>query len=47
MRDHDRVVAVCERCDSVYAAKELMNGTIRPIGTAVCSCGSENFRPLR
>ncbi|QCC57138.1 hypothetical protein NP511_22125 (plasmid) [Natrinema thermotolerans] len=47
LRDHNRFVAVCVRCESVYAAKQLLDGTIRPIGTAACSCGSDDFRALR
>ncbi|WP_170155535.1 hypothetical protein [Halopiger aswanensis] len=45
-RDSDRVVAVCEQCGSAYAAVRS-DGTLRPIGVETCSCGSDEFRPLR
>ncbi len=44
--DHNRMMAVCERCGSAYAARVLSDGRIRPIGVESCSCGSTDFQPL-
>ncbi|SFS66350.1 hypothetical protein SAMN04488556_1947 [Halostagnicola kamekurae] len=46
MTQHKRIVGVCECCGSVYAAKVLSSGRIRPIGRDQCSCGSKGFQPL-
>ncbi len=41
--DVTRVLAACERCGSVYAARQWPDGTIRAIGSHSCSCGSTDF----
>ncbi|TYL39872.1 hypothetical protein CV102_06230 [Natronococcus pandeyae] len=47
MHDQKRVMSVCECCDSAYAANVLSDGSVQPIGTQHCSCGSERFRAIR
>ncbi|NUB91659.1 hypothetical protein HTZ84_09245 [Haloterrigena sp. SYSU A558-1] len=41
--DVTRVMAVCEECGSVYAAREWPDGTVRVIGQEGCSCGATSF----
>ncbi|SDJ81253.1 hypothetical protein SAMN04515672_1496 [Natronorubrum texcoconense] len=41
--DVTRVLAACEDCGSVYAAREWPDGTIRLIGQQDCSCGASTF----
>ena len=41
--DVTRVMAVCEACGSVYAAREWPDGTIRLIGQEGCSSGATTF----
>lgn len=46
--DDERLVAACEQCGSMYAALELPNGEIRPIGSrdGCTSCGGTAFTPV-
>ena len=45
--DQTRTVAACLECGSVYAALELKDGKLRPIGSRDgCSCGSTSFADL-
>ena len=41
--DVKRVLAGCEECGSVYAARRWPDGTIRMIGRSTCRCGSSDF----
>lgn len=41
--DVTRVLAACEACGSVYAARQWPDGTIRIIGQEGCSCGGTSF----
>lgn len=43
-----RVLAACEGCGAVYAAIELSNNGLQPIGsrTGCGSCGGKEFTPL-
>ena len=43
-----RLVASCVGCGSVYAALEVPNGEIQPIGSrnGCASCGGTTFAPL-
>lgn len=41
-----RVVAECGYCGTAYAARQWSDGTIQPIGSDQCSCGSTDFRVL-
>lgn len=41
-----RVMAECEACDSVYAAREWPDGKVQPIGSDRCQCGSTDFRSV-
>ncbi|WP_265111735.1 hypothetical protein [Halosolutus halophilus] len=42
-----RTIAACTRCGSIYAAIELGEGDLRPIGSRDgCSCGSTSFTDL-
>lgn len=41
--DVSRVLAACDACSSVYAARQWPNGDIRIIGQQGCSCGEESF----
>lgn len=41
--DVSRVLAACENCGSVYAARQWPDGDIQPIGSDTCSCGSAAF----
>lgn len=38
-----RVLAACTACDSIYAARQWPDGTIRIIGQEGCSCGGNTF----
>lgn len=44
--DVERVVAECGSCQSAYAACQWSDGTVRPIGSDRCTCGSTDFRVL-
>lgn len=39
-----RVMAECEACESAYAARQWSDGTVQPIGSNRCRCGSTDFR---
>ncbi len=40
----NRTVALCVRCESVYAARVDADGTVLPIGISNgCPCGSPEF----
>lgn len=41
--DAIRIVAACEDCGSVYAARQWPDGDIQLIGSTECSCGSTEF----
>lgn len=41
-----RVMAECWSCKSAYAARQWADGTVQPIGSDQCSCGSTDFRVL-
>lgn len=41
--DVTRVLATCENCGSAYAARKWPGGTVKPIGSDECSCGSSEF----
>ncbi len=41
--DATRIVAACEGCGSVYAARQWPDGDIQLIGSTACSCGSTAF----
>nr|WP_235920784.1 hypothetical protein [Natronorubrum halalkaliphilum] len=41
--DVTRVLATCEECGSVYAARQWPDGTVRIIGQEGCSCGANAF----
>lgn len=41
-----RGAGACTQCGNVFAVRQSTNGTVRPIGTAACSCGSTSFRVL-
>jgi predicted nucleic acid-binding Zn-ribbon protein len=44
IKDQPRLIARCEACGSVYAAVEMPNGRIAPIGRLEgCKCGSSDF----
>lgn len=45
--ERNRLVAACVACGSIYAAVELDDGRIQPIGAhgACRNCGGERFRP--
>lgn len=47
-KQRTRLVAVCEDCGSMYAAFELPDGEIRPIGNrkGCASCNGTEFSPL-
>ena len=46
--DESRLIGVCAKCGSMYAALEFPNGSIRPIGSrdGCTSCGATEFVPL-
>lgn len=45
--ENSRLVAACDDCGSVYAAVELSNGDVQPIGKRNgCSCGGTEFSPV-
>lgn len=46
--DRERIVATCVECGAVYAAVELPNKGLRPIGRrdGCGSCGGTEFAPL-
>lgn len=43
-----RLLAVCTQCSSVYAAVELSDGSVQPIGRrkGCASCGADDFKPI-
>lgn len=42
--DPDRMIAACTHCGALYAATELSDGSILPIGQRDgCRCGSTEF----
>ncbi|WP_226480021.1 hypothetical protein [Natrinema amylolyticum] len=42
--DNRRTIAACEQCGSLYAALELAEEKLRPIGSRDgCRCGSTEF----
>lgn len=41
--DVTRVLAACDACGSIYAARQWPDGTVRIIGQEGCSCGEETF----
>lgn len=42
--DSDRMIAACTHCGALYAATELSDGSILPIGQRDgCRCGSTEF----
>lgn len=41
--DVTRVLAACDACGSIYAARQWPDGTVRIIGQEGCSCGEEAF----
>ncbi|GAB7019969.1 hypothetical protein [Halostagnicola bangensis] len=41
--DVERVLASCENCESVYAARQWPNDDIQIIGKDGCSCGASTF----
>ena len=48
MTDGKRVIAVCDSCGAVYAAKVTSEGKIRPIGTNECTeCENATFQIYR
>ncbi|SEP61087.1 hypothetical protein [Natrinema salaciae] len=45
--DNRRTIAACEQCGALYAALELAEDKIRPIGSRDgCRCGSTCFTPV-
>ncbi|MCU4740525.1 hypothetical protein OB955_01110 [Halobacteria archaeon AArc-m2/3/4] len=38
-----RVLAACENCQSIYAARQWPDGDIQAIGSDGCDCGSTDF----
>lgn len=44
--DVTRVLAACNACGSVYAARQWPDDRIRIIGQDGCSCGSTDFVPV-
>lgn len=45
--DNRRTIAACEQCGSLYAALELSEDKIRPIGRRDgCRCGGTDFTPV-
>ncbi|WP_222918125.1 hypothetical protein [Natrinema sp. SYSU A 869] len=45
--DNRRTIAVCEQCGALYAALELAEDKLRPIGRRDgCQCGSTDFSPV-
>lgn len=41
-----RILALCATCRSIYAAHELLDGTILPIGRNGCSCDEQAFEKI-
>ncbi|MCU4926672.1 hypothetical protein OB905_11875 [Halobacteria archaeon AArc-dxtr1] len=42
--DSGRILASCDECGAVYAAVELADGSILPIGSrSGCRCGAGSF----
>ncbi|MFC4544030.1 hypothetical protein ACFO5R_19045 [Halosolutus amylolyticus] len=44
--DVTRVLASCDECGSVYAARQWPDGSVKLIGQEGCSCGSTAFTVL-
>lgn len=45
--ENRRTIAACEQCGALYAALELAEDKIRPIGRRDgCQCGSTDFSPV-
>ena len=38
-----RVLAACDECGSVYAAREWPDGDVQLIGQEACECGATEF----
>ncbi|SDK83941.1 hypothetical protein [Natronorubrum texcoconense] len=44
IQEYPRLLVVCDRCRSPLVARELPNGTLRPIGSGkTCPCGCGEF----
>ena len=44
--DVKRLMATCEHCGAVYAARQWPDGDVQPIGSGSCNCGSTDFVPI-